>query len=1661
MATLEPTPVSQSLLDPCGDPDCDANNKAAKYKLYGEQSGRTNSDNSQLSVWDNKKAVRVALTKNTVSPKAFTANGGFASPANINTSATFYAKRPKEPQANIIQTLNALQSYRYGFGKRFATHPDCNNCSGDLGFYDSIGVKRYKIPAGTLNSQGIDKSEKVSEIIVTKNDGMRYGYGLPAMNQRQVNASFNVYPNGSGTGNAGKYTGGATPAVSSNVLNPDIISTSTNSVASHSSSNQYLNKTTLPKYAHSWLLTHVVSPDYSDRTGNGFSIDDPGSWMKFEYKKTASHYRWREPYIGLSFMQGNKADQRDDMAAYTFGTKELYYLHRIETATHLAVFETEDRNDGVEAKSELFGGLNNVSPRKMQRLKNIKLYVKPLDGTTLNITTATPIQTVVFGHAGYDNYPGTTTLIPQSLELCKGIPSAGGSGRGKLTLVTVHMTADKSIKGSLSPYKFTYATNTALVEGYNRLNKDRWGNFQYNSGLFGSWFSYVDFPYTSQVVGQQYANNWQLTQIQLPTGGLIDVTYESDDYAYEMDKPAAQMFDIIHTSTETTAPTTTTWTGLPTTNDRYASPATLASGNLGGTTSQGTYRLYLKLPRAIPSTVTDKNKYFKDNYLGTLSQIYFKTLCQLKNGSSKSERDYVAGYANLETTAANSYGVNNAGDLAFITLKGVDVQNPAFGQKIHPIRKASLEHLRANKPELVYGYNTAEGSPNNFKAQFKNIVGSIGNFFQEVSLMFGGFNRQAVASPRQWSNTIYFNGNSMVRLQSGEGAMFGGGIRVNKIAIRNQWDVIGGGVEDSYGQQYEYKIEENGRMISSGVAMTPPDMGGDECALLEPVNYTNSTPLISPFHLFVEKPIMRDYYPGASVGYRKVTVKGLASSTPTPAKDLSYAPITEHEFYTPKDFPVFESQTDLSGDQPIYELANFIIGSKMIKKTGRSQGYSVELNNMAGVMKSVTKRTYPTTANPSGTVISKIEHIYHTDPVHPNRLSSNVAIMKNNESMEMGVIGETYDIFHDFHENLQTARQVGLDLNVDIMSIFLPILTILPIPGFSQNTSSVRTAVTHKIIYRTGILKEVRATDGLSTVVTENLAFDKVTAQPVLTRVNNEFKDYIYSYSQPAYWYYNSPTTGSMAGAWENIGITGINTGAATAGVISGIAPADISNFVVGDEIWVNDPTDADAGFRAIVTQVGASSITCMRPQRQVANDATSIYPTWTGARVLTIFRSGKRNLLDAVAGNTTFRGTPGATSFAQIVGQFSSRNSNVLDVSTTTFKDAWDADYCNTYYNCGILPSAAPTTLCTPALEPGCQTQVQVPQPSNPYVTGSKGNWRVDESYVNKSKRAYKPDASEGSLPSLREYGTYVISPFTWAGTNGANWVRASKAIKYLLQGSSIEEQDAIGNYSATQFGYKRQLVTATCTNSEYREMAFDGFEDYPKDCSDHFKISYISPDNIVSATAHTGSKSIRVTNRDIGGTTSDYPYIIKSLAAPGAGCINSFSPIAVTSAPLRKYAISAWAKERLATNETQDIANARYYSKAAIRVSFTTLSGSNVGTPQVYKPFGELIEGWQRINGSFEVPIGAELIHIRLLNTSTGNVNTVFMDDIRIHPFNALMQSFVYDPTNLRLLATLDENNYATFYIRDQEGQPVKFNKETEKGIVTVKEGTKHVKQ
>lgn len=148
---------------------------------------------------------------------------------------------------------------------------------------------------------------------------------------------------------------------------------------------------------------------------------------------------------------------------------------------------------------------------------------------------------------------------------------------------------------------------------------------------------------------------------------------------------------------------------------------------------------------------------------------------------------------------------------------------------------------------------------------------------------------------------------------------------------------------------------------------------------------------------------------------------------------------------------------------------------------------------------------------------------------------------------------------------------------------------------------------------------------------------------------------------------------------------------------------------------------------------------------------------------------------------------------------------------------------------------------------------------------------------------------------------------------------------------------------------------------------------------------------------------------------------------------CIGSFQP------EEGDYILSAWVKQGELVNP-----NILTYTNPGIEIGFPSFPGI------IYTATGDIIDGWQRIEQPFNLPPLSSSIIIKL-ECASGNC---YFDDIRIFPKDGSMKSYVYDPKNLRLVAELDERNYATMYEYDEEGKLVRVKKETERGVMTIKE-------
>ncbi|MBL0048939.1 MAG: hypothetical protein IPP32_12680 [Bacteroidetes bacterium] len=382
------------------------------------------------------------------------ANGFDAKRVNINTATKFNAYAEDNYYNATTQSSQNIpsDSYRKKRDKR----------SQNITF-----VKK-----GDLIVEGLDTipnlysapNHHIAEITTLRNDGARYVYGIAAYNTKQEDVSFAIGSNLDGNGN-----------ISANAVDGLVsYGGDDNSLSNSKGLDNYYSNTELPPYAHSYLLTAVLSPDYIDCDKiAGPSDNDFGNYTKFNYEKLVSDYNWKVPVEKnkANYNEGLKSIKYDDKASYVYGTKELWYLKSIVTKNYVAVFELGSRTDanGVKDKNgEMETNLNKAS----RLLKSISLYSKK-DYYKNSGPAAIPIKVVHFVYdyslcQGIPNFnPGAIQSGDPNLDL-----TLSNKNSGKLTLRKIFFTYQNSNKGRFSPYTFTYNSEPTKNPDYNIKSYD-------------------------------------------------------------------------------------------------------------------------------------------------------------------------------------------------------------------------------------------------------------------------------------------------------------------------------------------------------------------------------------------------------------------------------------------------------------------------------------------------------------------------------------------------------------------------------------------------------------------------------------------------------------------------------------------------------------------------------------------------------------------------------------------------------------------------------------------------------------------------------------------------------------------------------------------------------------------------------------------------------------------------------------------------------------------------------------------------------------------------------------------------------------------------------------------------------------------------------------
>lgn len=1329
------------------------------FKQAGEKTAET--DPTHLESMGGFDPVRVGIDGSTsASLKRLEKDKG----TSIAIASEGIVRKERQRRNQAIMYLTAEEAAIFGLEKSIKSYGDFN-LSAQGRYVPAQQISRFDYPG-----------HHISEVSALRPDGARYVYGIPAYNNSQIESTFAV----KGTANANCADGlveyGSTEDSKDNKSGGD----------------NYFNRVTMPKYAHSYLLTAVLSPDYVDLTGNGPSDDDLGSYTKINYTRAIPEYKWRTPYTKANYSEGLKSDNSDNKASYVYGTKDVWYVHSMESRTHVAEFILQNRADGLG----VLGKTGGKGSQALKKLTRIDLYAKP---ERKNNTSASPIKSV---HFEYDYSLFSGADLPNNNGQN---PDVGGfeNQGGKLTLKRLYFTYGNSHKGRLSPYKFHYADidHDGVMDvnySYNLKGYDRWGNYKPNTAnvdcemITGNNLSTAEFPYVdqNQSTADQYAAAWSLTSIDLPSGGTIKVDYESDDYAFVQDRPAMQMFKV---------------TGAGN-SDELSS-----SDNLMTLFGSNNF-LFFELNQPI-STEGDPKKFIKDNYIKDQDLIYFKFLIDI-TGSGKYE--YVPGYVEVVDygVAKTTGGTHTHG---YIELKSVGVNDvkpkitPEFSTA-NAISRAAWQFARLYMPADAYEQPTFQGG-----------IGALEILERMVTTLPTQLKQFAIGVNTDLNikgfGKVFEPNKSWIRLYNPEGKKLGGGLRVKKVALKDSWDSMTGDASAEYGQVYDYTKEESGKVISSGVASYEPMIGGDENPFRQPVGFSTERFLAPNDDYYMEEPFGESFFPGASVGYSRVTVRNIPYENVT--KNATGSVV--HEFYTSRDFPTITSQTSLKSKRKRPNLVLSLLKVNVKDFMTASQGYAIELNDMNGKPKA--QWVYPENSDDP---ISGVEYFYRqktvsdqieadgiTRTVQRQRLDNEVEVIGKDGTISQQRIGVDYDFAVDMRNSESFTTSGSVQINVDAFVLgIIPIVVPVGLPSISTEKTRFNSVVTTKVINRYGLMDKVVAHDLGSSVATKNLLYDAQTGEVLLTETTNQFSDPVYALTYPAHWGYDR-----MGPASLNIGLS-----------LGNVQLSNITNasdyFVLGDEIALEGTNGKMRGWVASVNQNGIVAI----------DEAGNPIPS--GSYDLKILKSGRKNQQAVSIGSVTTLENP----------LYDSNNDGkydmlvfdrVINSGAVEFSEEWE-----TFCNCGRDPSGI----------------------HNPYMYGSLGNWRAKRSSLFLTERT---QSELNKNIDSRHDGIYKdFDPFWTPSNDGGDWeinpekwTFTTEVTLFSPYGFELENKDALGRYSAALYGYNNILPTAVANNAQFKETAFDGFEDYDfEECQDdHFSFRNFKTERTQNE-AHTGRNSIKV---------------------------------------------------------------------------------------------------------------------------------------------------------------------------------------------------------
>lgn len=280
----------------------------------------------------------------------------------------------------------------------------------------------------------------------------------------------------------------------------------------------------------------------------------------------------------------------------------------------------------------------------------------------------------------------------------------------------------------------------------------------------------------------------------------------------------------------------------------------------------------------------------------------------------------------------------------------------------------------------------------------------------------------------------------------------------------------------------------------------------------------------------------------------------------------------------------------------------------------------------------------------------------------------------------------------------------------------------------------------------------------------------------------------------------------------------------------------------------------------------------------------------------------------------------------------------------------------------------------------------------------------RQQASYVWNGQAGLQTD---GSYP-LADFQSHAFNYTNPAGNS--QWEKTGEVTRVDVFSHALEAKDLNDHYAATRMSMRNDLPVATAAPARYDEFTYSGAEYY--EGNDRLDNGVDRQGGVPStARAHSGEASLLV--------ASGYEGFSYTLQVADSADLN------------QPYRASVWVYMPGTAEAQEEMDYVELYAEA---------DGAGIATASpVFQQ--QKSKSWYLLELDVLPPAGTKELRIACKNDA---IRAIYLDDFRVHPRAAAMQSYLYDPFTREVTYILDADNLYTHYEYNDAGRLVRTTRE-----------------